>query len=96
MPQNIYDNPAFFTTYRRLREVSESAGVAFPSLPKSELGTILPPLRDAAVLYLGCGDGWFGRFALAHGAASVHGIDLSESQIALARRAAAAITDNAE
>ena len=44
-----------------------------------------PALAGKRVLDLGCGFGWFARWARAHGATSVLGIDLSERMIARAQ-----------
>ena len=46
---------------------------------------LLPDLRDKRILDLGCGFGWFARWAMAQGAASVLGVDLSENMLARAR-----------
>jgi SAM-dependent methyltransferase len=46
---------------------------------------MLPDLTGKRVLDLGCGFGWFARWAREHGAASVLGLDLSENMLARAR-----------
>jgi SAM-dependent methyltransferase len=80
--QNIYDDPGFFEGYS--------------GLPRSRLGldgapewpairALLPDLAGSAVVDLGCGFGWFARWARQAGAASVLGLDLSENMIARAR-----------
>ena len=46
---------------------------------------LLPDLRDQRILDLGCGFGWFARWAAEQGAASVLGVDLSENMLARAR-----------
>jgi SAM-dependent methyltransferase len=56
------------------------------------LRALLPALRGRRVLDLGCGFGWFCRWAREQGAAHVLGIDVSERMLA---RAAAATTDPA-
>ena len=82
MTQNIYDDEQFFAGYSRLsRSVSGLAGA--PEWPA--LRAMLPPLRGARVLDLGCGFGWFCRWAGEQGAASVLGIDVSEKMLARAR-----------
>ena len=84
MAQNIYDDEAFFREYSRLpRSVAGLDGA--PEWPA--LRALLPPLRGLAVLDLGCGFGWFCRWARAQGAARVHGIDVSERMLARARAA---------
>lgn len=82
MAQNIYDDDAFFAAYARLeRSVHGLAGAAeWPALQ-----AMLPPLAGLRVLDLGCGYGWFCRWARERGAAAVHGIDLSEKMLARAR-----------
>ncbi len=50
---------------------------------------LLPDLRGCRVLDLGCGFGWFCRWAREQGAAHVEGIDISEKMLARARAATA-------
>lgn len=91
MTQNIYDNEDFFAGYSRLpRSVQGLDGA--PEWPA--LRALLPDLRDRAVLDLGCGFGWFCRWAREAGAVSVLGIDVSERMLARAKAetADAAIT----
>ena len=82
MTQNIYDNEEFFDGYSRLgRSVAGLEGAAeWPALR-----AMLPPLRGARVLDLGCGFGWFCRWAREQGAAQILGIDVSEKMLARAR-----------
>lgn len=89
MTQNIYDDPGFFEGYSRLeRSVEGLAGAAeWPSLR-----ALLPDLRGLRVLDLGCGFGWFCRWAREQGAARVLGLDVSERMLA---RAAAMTSDAA-
>lgn len=89
MSQNIYDDPEFFGGYSRLgRSVEGLAGAAeWPVLR-----AMLPPMSDRKVVDLGCGFGWFCRWAREQGAAQVLGLDLSENMLARARAAA---TDSA-
>ncbi len=83
MAQNLYDDPAFFAAYSRLdRSVEGLDGAAeWPALR-----AMLPELRGLRVVDLGCGYGWFCRWARAQGAA-VLGIDVSEQMLARARDA---------
>ncbi|BBK41795.1 SAM-dependent methyltransferase [Allostella vacuolata] len=82
MAQNIYDTPAFFAGYSRLnRSVRGLAGA--PEWPA--IRAMLPDLRGRRVADLGCGFGWFARWAAAEGAAQVLGLDLSENMLARAR-----------
>ncbi|WP_323121744.1 class I SAM-dependent methyltransferase [Burkholderia alba] len=81
MTQNIYDDPAFFDGYSRLNRSMHGLDGA-PEWPA--LRAQLPDLRGADVVDLGCGYGWFCRWAAEHGAASVLGIDVSEKMLARA------------
>jgi ubiquinone/menaquinone biosynthesis C-methylase UbiE len=89
MTQNIYDNDDFFRGYSRLPRSVEGLSAA-PEWPA--LRALLPDLDGLSVLDLGCGFGWFCRWAREQGAATVLGIDLSERMLA---RAAAATQDPA-
>lgn len=82
MAQNIYDDPQFFTNYAQLPRSRKGLEGA------PEWGTLrqmLPPIRDKRIVDLGCGYGWFCRWAQENGAASVLGLDLSEKMLAQAR-----------
>lgn len=82
MAQNIYDQPEFFTGYSRLpRSVHGLAGA--PEWPR--LRAMLPDLHGKRVVDLGCGFGWFCRWARENGAAQVLGLDLSERMLDRAR-----------
>lgn len=82
MTQNIYDNEEFFEGYSRLaRSVHGLDGA--PEWPA--LRALLPDLRGAHVLDLGCAYGWFCRWARQQGAAHVVGVDVSERMLARAR-----------
>lgn len=82
MTQNIYDDPDFFEGYSRLqRSVDGLAGAAeWPAIR-----ALLPDLHGLDVVDLGCGFGWFCRWAAAHGAAGVLGLDVSDNMLARAR-----------
>ena len=82
MPQNIYDDQDFFEGYSQLRRSREGLAGA-PEWPT--LRRMLPELRGARVLDLGCGFGWFARWAREMGAESVLGVDLSQRMLARAR-----------
>jgi SAM-dependent methyltransferase len=87
--QNIYDNDEFFRGYSRLPRSVEGLDGA----PEwANLRALLPDLRGLAVLDLGCGLGWFCRWARQQGAARVLGVDVSEKMLA---QAAAATRDAA-
>jgi len=82
MTQNIYDNDGFFARYSRLpRSIQGLDGM--PEWPT--LRAMLPDLKDRAVVDLGCGFGWFCRWAREQGAASVLGLDVSEKMLERAR-----------
>jgi SAM-dependent methyltransferase len=78
MTQNIYDNSDFFREYSRMdRSLHGLAGA-----PEwRSLQSMLPDLQGARVLDLGCGFGWFSRWARAQGAQSVLGLDVSENML---------------
>ncbi|KAL4787147.1 S-adenosyl-L-methionine-dependent methyltransferase [Aspergillus varians] len=83
MSQNIYDNSTFFSAYGRLPRSQHglSAAPEWPAL-RSMVLRDKPDIKDARVLDLGCGYGWFCRWAAEDGlAANVHGIDISEKML---------------
>lgn len=82
MTQNIYDNDEFYEAYSRLRRSVEGLDGA-PEWPA--LRALLPDLRGLKVLDLGCGFGWFCRWAREKGAARVWGIDVSDKMLARGR-----------
>src|SRR5215471_20292227 len=82
MTQNIYDNDEFFASYSRLGRSVEGLEGA-PEWPA--LRALLPDLRGGKVVDLGCGFGWFCRWAREQGAARVLGIDVSERMLARAQ-----------
>lgn len=89
MTQNIYDSPDFFHGYSQLgRSVEGLAGAAeWPALR-----ALLPSVQGLRVVDLGCGFGWFCRWAREQGAASGPGLDVSENMLA---RAASSTSDAA-
>ena len=80
--QNIYDDAEFLAGYVTLdRQVRGLDGAAeWPVL-----SSLLPDLTDRRVIDLGCGFGWFARWAAEHGAATVLGVDVSTSMLDRAR-----------
>jgi SAM-dependent methyltransferase len=82
LTQNIYDDEQFFAGYSRLPRSVEGLDGA-PEWPA--LRALLPDLRGLDVLDLGCGFGWFCRWARQQGAAHVLGVDVSEKMLARAR-----------
>jgi SAM-dependent methyltransferase len=86
MTQNIYDNDEFFAGYSRL---PRSVGGLEDAPEWPALRALLPDLHGLRVLDLGCGFGWFCRWARDNGAARVLGIDVSEKMLARARETTA-------
>jgi SAM-dependent methyltransferase len=87
MAQNIYDNPEFFAGYSQLNHSVHGLAGA----PEwQSVRALLPNLQGKRVVDLGCGFGWFVRWASGQGASHVLGIDLSQNMIARAK----ADTDN--
>ncbi len=82
MTQNIYDHDDFFGNYSQMRRSREGLDGA-PEWPA--LRAMLPDLKGARVLDLGCGFGWFCRWAKTAGASEVLGIDVSEKMLTRAR-----------
>ncbi|KEF61552.1 uncharacterized protein A1O9_03119 [Exophiala aquamarina CBS 119918] len=85
MAQNIYDTAEFFGEYSKLpRSVYGLDGAPeWPTLRK-----LVGDVKGQRVLDLGCGFGWFARWAVQEGhARSVLGIDLSENMLNRARQA---------
>lgn len=82
MAQNIYDDDAFLEGYARLpRSVHGLDGA-----PKwAAVRALLPAMTGLRVVDLGCGFGWFSRWAAQEGAAHVRGLDLSRNMLARAR-----------
>lgn len=82
LTQNIYDDDAFFAGYSGLKRSIEGLDGA-PEWPS--LRALLPDLQGARVVDLGCGFGWFCRWARGTGAMQVLGLDVSEKMLARAR-----------
>jgi ubiquinone/menaquinone biosynthesis C-methylase UbiE len=82
LTQNIYDNQKFFEKYQRLpRSLKGLSGA--PEWPV--LRAMLPAVGGLRVLDLGCGFGWFSRWARQRGASRVLGIDVSQKMLERAR-----------
>lgn len=81
MTRNIYDRDDFFAGYSRLPRSVKGLRAA-PEWPS--LRAMLPHLTGLRVLDLGCGFGWFCRWARENGAAHVVGMDVSEKMLARA------------
>ncbi|KAI1503735.1 methyltransferase type 11 [Biscogniauxia marginata] len=82
MSQNVYDQPEFFQGYIQLDRQTRGLDGA-PEWP--QLRAMLPDLKGQSVLDLGCGFGWFSRYAREQGATFVRAIDLSENMLEKAR-----------
>jgi SAM-dependent methyltransferase len=82
MSQNIYDTAEFFAGYSTMRRSIEGleGAAEWPAVRAQ-----LPELAGKRVVDLGCGFGWFARYARSVGAASVLGLDISENMIGRAR-----------
>lgn len=81
MTQNIYDTEDFFDNYSQLpRSIEGLAGA--PEWPA--LKAQLPAMSGLQVLDLGCGYGWFCRWADEQGASRILGLDVSRKMLARA------------
>ena len=89
MTQNIYDDLEFFHAYSQLGR-SVGGLDAAPEWPA--LKAMLPPMKGLKVVDLGCGYGWFSRWASDQGAASVLGLDVSEKMLERARQTTSGAT----
>jgi SAM-dependent methyltransferase len=78
LPQNIYDTKEFFENYRQLKRSVEGLDGA-PEWPS--LRALLPDPGGLRIADLGCGFGWFCRWAADHGATHVLGLDLSQNML---------------
>ena len=89
MTQNIYDTPEFFQGYSQLpRSVHGLDGA--PEWPA--LRALVQDVRGRSVVDLGCGFGWFCRWADEQGAADVLGLDVSDNMLARARDTTRSLT----
>jgi len=79
----MYDDPGFFAEYANMPRSVQGLDAA-PEWPV--LRAMLPPLAGLRVVDLGCGFGWFSRWAAAEGAASVLGLDVSQRMLEVAVR----------
>ncbi len=82
MTQNIYDSPAFFEGYSQLpRSVA-----GFEGAPEwASIKSLIPDLKNSRVADLGCGFGWFCRWAREQGASEVFGVDVSQNMLSRAK-----------
>ena len=83
MSQNIYDSLDFFKSYSKYPRMEKGlAGASEWPLLESMLPS---SLVSKTVLDLGCGDGWFSRWALDQGAKAVCAMDVSQNMLSRAR-----------
>ena len=78
MTQNIYDDPDFFAGYSGL---PRSTGGLDDAPEWHALRALLPDPAGRRIVDLGCGFGWFCRWAADEGAAAVLGLDVSEKML---------------
>ncbi len=83
MKQNIYDIPGFFSGYKRMRD--NKAGLN-EVLEQPCMLSLLPEVKGALILDLGCGAGELCRRLAALDARQVTGVDISANMIELARK----------
>lgn len=82
MPENKYDDPAFFSKYNKMDRSQKGLSGAGEW---STLEKLLPDFHSKRLLDLGCGFGWHCVYAVEHGAAAAVGIDISQKMLATAR-----------
>lgn len=82
MAQNIYDQSEFFSAYSSL---PRSIGGLEAALEWPTIRSMLPDMNGLSVADLGCGYGWFCRWARTAGADRVLGINVSEKMLQRAR-----------
>jgi SAM-dependent methyltransferase len=82
MTQNVYDQEPFFEAYSVLPRSKDGLSSA-PEWPT--LQPMLGNLSGRKLLDLGCGYGYFARWACTSGAKSVRAIDISERMLSRAR-----------
>jgi len=87
MKQNIYDDPAFFSSYQAMR--SKKVGL-HEFVEQPAMLALMPDVRGATALDLGCGAGGFCRKLIDLGCTSVIGVDISSKMLEVARRDAPA------
>ncbi|KAK2609178.1 hypothetical protein QQS21_002260 [Conoideocrella luteorostrata] len=85
MAQNIYDREDFYNAYITHIDRSDKEADLSTDPAWTRIGPLIPCLKDKHVLDLGCGTGWFCRWAIRQGAKSVLGVDISKNMLARAR-----------
>jgi SAM-dependent methyltransferase len=85
MAQNIYDREDFYTAYITHIDRSDKESDLSTDPAWTRLSPLLPPVKNTKILDLGCGTGWFARWAAKQGAQSILATDISERMLARAR-----------
>lgn len=82
MAQNVYDREDFFQEYDKLPRSQEglAGALEWPLLEK-----LVGDVSNSTILDLGCGFGWFSRWAEENGAKSVYAVDVSTNMIERAK-----------
>lgn len=84
MSQNIYDREDFFSAYMKFIDRSGRDITEDPAWKR--LHRLLPStITDFNILDLGCGSGWFSRWAIDNGAKSISALDISQNMISKAK-----------
>lgn len=78
MDNNMYDNRSLFDKYSEMERSKKGLEAAGEWESFKEM---LPELKGAAVLDLGCGYGWHCQYAVEQGAEKVVGLDISEKML---------------
>ena len=81
MAQNIYDHAGFFEAYSNHIDRSGKESHLDSDPAWTRLYPLLPNVNGMTILDLGCGSGWFCRWAMNNGAKSALGIDISRNMI---------------
>ncbi|KAF5593862.1 methyltransferase type 11 [Fusarium subglutinans] len=79
---DVYDNEVFFAEYSAMDRSMKGLDGA-PEWPQYQ--ALLPELHGLNVLDLGCGMGWFSRWAIDQGAKSSRGLDNSHNMLVRAK-----------
>ena len=82
MSQNVYDRDDFFEEYSKLPRSQQGLDGA---LEWPVLKDLVGDVSNQCILDLGCGYGWFCRWACNAGAKKVHGVDVSSKMLEKAR-----------
>jgi ubiquinone/menaquinone biosynthesis C-methylase UbiE len=80
-PQNIYDNPEFFSGYLTLRKNDQGFNAL---IENPAIRSLFPDVAGKTIIDLGCGFGDLCRYLHELGAGFVLGIDISERMLAVA------------